>query len=91
VKNTGNRAGKEVVQVYMTDVVSSVVTPVQSLQGYAKVDLKPNQSKSVSISIPVQNLAVWTLDSKFVVEPGKFTVQLGSSQTIRINGTVTVQ
>ncbi|CAE6455078.1 unnamed protein product [Rhizoctonia solani] len=91
VKNTGKRAGKEVVQVYMTDVVSSVVTPVQSLQGYAKVDLQPGQSKSVSISIPVQNLAVWTLDNKFVVEPGKFTVRLGSSQTVYINGTVTVQ
>ncbi|CUA75114.1 hypothetical protein RSOLAG22IIIB_01757 [Rhizoctonia solani] len=91
VKNTGKRAGKEVVQVYMTDVVSSVVTPVQSLQGYAKVDLQPGQSKSVSVSIPVQNLAVWTLDNKFVVEPGKFTVQLGSSQTVQINGTVTVQ
>ncbi|KAH7340638.1 glycoside hydrolase superfamily [Rhizoctonia solani] len=91
VKNTGNRAGKEVVQVYMTDVVSSVVTPVQSLQGYAKVDLQPGQSKSVSVSIPVQNLAVWTLDNKFVVEPGKFTVQIGSSQTVYINGTVTVR
>ncbi|CAE6423351.1 unnamed protein product [Rhizoctonia solani] len=91
VKNAGNRAGKEVVQVYMTDVVSSVVTPVQSLQGYAKIDLQPGQSKSVSISIPVQNLAVWTLDNKFVVEPGKFTVQIGTSQTVHINGTVTVQ
>lgn len=91
VKNTGARAGKEVVQVYMTDVVSSVVTPVQSLQGFAQVDLQPGQSKSVSVSIPVQNLAVWTLNNKFVVEPGKFTVQLGSSQTVYINGTVTVQ
>ncbi|CCO28795.1 hypothetical protein BN14_02793 [Rhizoctonia solani AG-1 IB] len=89
VKNTGNRAGKEV--VYMTDVVSSVVTPVQSLQGYAKIDLQPGQSKSVSVSIPIQNLAVWTLDNKFVVEPGKFTVQLGSSQAVYVNGTVTVQ
>ncbi|KAG8753237.1 hypothetical protein FRC12_011608, partial [Ceratobasidium sp. 428] len=58
VKNTGARAGKEVVQVYMTDVVSSVVTPVQSLQGFAKVDLAPGQSKAVSVSIPIQNLAV---------------------------------
>ncbi|KAF8758750.1 Glycoside hydrolase family 3 [Rhizoctonia solani] len=91
VKNTGSRAGKEVVQVYMTDVVSSVVTPVQSLQGYTKIDLQPGQSKSVSISIPVQNLAVWTLENKFVVEPGKFTVQIGTSQTVHINGTVTVQ
>jgi beta-glucosidase len=75
----------------MVDVVSSVVTPVQSLQGFAKVDLQPGQTKSVSVSIPVQNLAVWTLDNKFVVEPGKFTVQIGSSQTVYINGTVTVQ
>jgi beta-glucosidase len=75
----------------MTDLVSSVVTPVQSLQGFAKVNLAPGQSKSVSVSIPVQNLAVWTLDNKFVVEPGKFTVQLGSSQAVYVNGTVTVQ
>jgi beta-glucosidase len=75
----------------MTDLVSSVVTPVQSLQGFAKVDLAPGQSKSVSVSIPVQNLALWTLGNKFVVEPGKFTVQVGSSQTVYVNGTVTVQ
>ncbi|KAG8715834.1 hypothetical protein FRC09_016268 [Ceratobasidium sp. 395] len=91
VKNTGARAGKEVVQVYMTDVVSSVVTPVQSLQGFAKVDLAPGQSKAVSVSIPIQNLAVWTLQNKFVVEPGKFTVQVGSSQNVYQNGTITVQ
>ncbi|ELU43962.1 beta-glucosidase, putative [Rhizoctonia solani AG-1 IA] len=94
VKNTGSRAVSHLTrspQVYMTDVVSSVVTPVQSLQGYTKIDLQPGQSKSVSISIPVQNLAVWTLENKFVVEPGKFTVQIGTSQTVHINGTVTVQ
>lgn len=91
VKNTGTRAGQEVVQVYMTDLFSSVVTPVQSLQGFAKVDLAAGESKSVSVSIPIQNLAVWTLDNKFVVEPGKFTVQVGTSQAVYVNGTITVQ
>ncbi|KAG8718107.1 hypothetical protein FRC08_005947 [Ceratobasidium sp. 394] len=91
VKNTGARAGKEVVQVYMTDLVSSVVTPVQSLQGFAKVDLAPGQSKAVSVSIPIQNLAVWTLQNKFVVEPGKFSVKVGTSQAVYVNGTITVQ
>ncbi|QRW14954.1 glycoside hydrolase family 3 protein [Ceratobasidium sp. AG-Ba] len=91
VKNTGTRAGKEVVQVYMTDVVSSVVTPVQSLQGFTKIDLAPGQSKTASVSIPIQNLAVWTLQNKFTVEPGKFTVQVGTSQAVYVNGTITVQ
>ncbi|KAG9097940.1 hypothetical protein FRC06_006984 [Ceratobasidium sp. 370] len=91
VKNTGARAGKEVVQVYMTDLVSSVVTPIQSLQGFAKVDLVPGQSKAVSVSIPIQNLAVWTLQNKFVIEPGKFSVRVGTSQAVYVNGTITVQ
>lgn len=75
----------------MTDVVSSVVTPVQSLQGFAKVSLAAGQSKSVKVSIPIKNLAVWTLQSAFAVEPGKFTVQVGTSQAVYVNGTVTVQ
>ncbi|KAF8610347.1 glycoside hydrolase [Ceratobasidium sp. AG-I] len=91
VKNTGARAGQEVVQVYMTDLFSSVVTPVQSLQGFAKVSLAAGQSKSVSVSIPIKNLAVWTLQNTFVVEPGKFTVQVGTSQAVYVNGTITVQ
>ena len=75
----------------MTDLFSSVVTPIQSLQGFAKVDLATGQSKSVSVSIPIKNLAVWTLQNKFVVEPGKFTVQVGTSQAVYVNGTITVQ
>lgn len=79
------------VQVYMTDLFSSVVTPVQSLQGFAKVDLAAGQSQTVSVSIPIQNLAVWTLNNSFAVESGQFTVQVGTSQAVYVNGTITVQ
>ncbi|RPD54124.1 glycoside hydrolase [Lentinus tigrinus ALCF2SS1-7] len=91
VHNTGDREGKEVVQVYITDLVSSVVTPNQELVGFQKVDLAPGESQKVTIPVNSTQLAVWSLSNKFLVEPGKFSVKVGTSDQTFLNTTLTVQ
>ncbi|KAG8218083.1 periplasmic beta-glucosidase precursor [Butyriboletus roseoflavus] len=61
VHNTGSMHGKEVVQVYMTDLFSSVVTPNMELIGFTKVDIPAGQSKTVTIPVMSSQLAVWSL------------------------------
>ncbi|KAI0333361.1 glycoside hydrolase [Cubamyces sp. BRFM 1775] len=91
VHNTGDRDGKEVVQVYATDVVSSVVTPNQQLIGFQKVDIPAGSSKRVTIPVNITELAVWTLDNKWVVEPGQFAIKVGTSDQTFLNTTLVVQ
>ncbi|KAI0033860.1 glycoside hydrolase family 3 protein [Vararia minispora EC-137] len=90
VKNSGLRDGKEVVQVYMTDVVSSVVTPNQQLVGFVKVDIPAGQSKTVSIEVLSSQLAVWSLKNTFEVEPGTFVIKIGTSDQSFLSGNLTV-
>ncbi|TCD71921.1 hypothetical protein EIP91_000053 [Steccherinum ochraceum] len=79
VHNTGHAAGKEVVQVYMTDVVSSVATPNQELIGFQKIDLAAGASQKVTIAVNNSQLAVWSLKNSWVVEPGQFVIKVGTS------------
>ncbi len=72
VKNTGNRAGEEVVQLYVQDVVGSITRPVKELKGFEKIYLEPGEEKKVSFEIKASNLAFWNADMKFVAEPGAF-------------------
>lgn len=90
VSNTGSRDGKEVVQAYVTDQVSTVVTPNQSLEGFKKVNIPKGQTVDVSISIPIQQLQVWTSSNKFVVEPGVFDIKIGSSSAAVLQSNFTV-
>ncbi|KDR71141.1 hypothetical protein GALMADRAFT_808036 [Galerina marginata CBS 339.88] len=91
VRNTGAVAGKEVVQVYMTDVVSSVVTPNQQLVGFQKVNIPAGGSATVSIKVLSSQLAVWSLKNSWVVEPGAFTIKVGTSDQSFASTTLTVQ
>lgn len=79
VTNTGNRAGAETVQCYIQDEVSSVVTPLMLLKGFQKVWLEPGETKMVKISIPFNEFGLWNENMKYVVEPGGFTIMIGSS------------
>jgi beta-glucosidase len=79
VANTGNRAGTEVVQMYIRDCVSSVTRPVKELKGFQKVLLKPGEKKSVSLEITPELLAFFDLQMKFTVEPGEFEIMVGNS------------
>ncbi|KAF8644321.1 hypothetical protein AX16_008529 [Volvariella volvacea WC 439] len=91
VRNTGSVAGKEVVQVYLTDVVASVVTPNQELVGFEKIELAPGESKTVSIKIESEQLAVWTVSNKWQVEPGEFRIKVGTSDQTFVQTTLTVR
>lgn len=91
VTNNSTRNGAEVVQVYVKDLISSIVVPNIQLKGFAKVDIKAGKSKTVSIPLKVADLGLWNIKMKYVVEPGKFQVLVGSSsQDFRGNATFTV-
>ncbi|KAI9566682.1 family 3 glycoside hydrolase [Boletus coccyginus] len=91
VHNTGSMDGKEVVQVYMTDLFSSVVTPNQELIGFTKVDVCAGQSQTVTIPVLSSQLAVWSLSRQWVVEPGNFTIFVGTSEEVYLNTTLWVE
>ncbi|KAF9066897.1 glycoside hydrolase family 3 protein [Rhodocollybia butyracea] len=80
VHNTGSVDGKEVVQVYLSAFVSSVVTPVQKLVGFQKINLAAGASQTVSIEVQSSQLAVWNLANQWAVEPGVFNVMVGTSE-----------
>ncbi|KII90947.1 glycoside hydrolase family 3 protein [Plicaturopsis crispa FD-325 SS-3] len=90
VTNVGSMDGKEVVQVYITDVTSSVVTPNQFLAGFRKVTIPAGASLAVSIQVLSSQLAVWTLNNSWAVEPGQFTVKVGTSDRSILSTTLTV-
>ncbi|THH02237.1 hypothetical protein EW026_g637 [Hermanssonia centrifuga] len=91
VHNTGKVDGKEVVQVYMTDVVSSVATPNQELIGFQKVLIPAGSSQTVTIPVTNEQLAVWTVKQAWTVEPGQFTINVGTSDQTFLSTTLTVQ
>ena len=77
--NTGNVEGKEVVELYIRDLVGSITRPVKELKGFQKVDLKPGESKNVSFTISVNDLKFYNSDLKYVAEPGDFKVFIGGN------------
>lgn len=79
ITNRGKRMGAETVQCYIQDEVSSVVTPLMLLKGFQKIWLNPGETKTVKITIPFEEFGLWNQAMKHVVEPGGFTVMVGSS------------
>lgn len=79
VKNTGKRAGKAVVQMYIRDVVSSVTRPIKELRGFSKISLEPGETKTVALMISPEHLRFTNIDMKYIVEPGDFEIMVGSS------------
>lgn len=87
IKNIGKREGAEVVQLYINDKISSVVTPYIELKGFEKVWLAPGETKTVDLKLTAKNLAFINTDMKPIVEPGEFEVFIGSSsRDIRLKG-----
>ena len=72
LSNTGTRAGTEVVQVYVRDLVGSITRPVKELKHFERVTLAPGENRALKVSIPVQELAFVGLDGVKKVEPGEF-------------------
>ncbi|HMT97624.1 MAG TPA: glycoside hydrolase family 3 C-terminal domain-containing protein, partial [Ferruginibacter sp.] len=79
VTNTGMLEGKEVVQLYIRDLVGSITRPVKELKGFQKINLKPGESKEVSFTITDEMLKFYNSDLKFVSEPGAFKVFIGGN------------
>jgi beta-glucosidase len=91
VKNEGARAGVEVVQLYMQDVVSSVSTPIKELRRFSKISLQPGEAGTCTFQLFPEDLALYDRDLHRVVEPGQFRVMIGSSsEDIRLQETFVV-
>lgn len=79
VTNVGRRAGTEVVQMYIRDLVSSVTRPIKELKGFRKIFLQPKETQTVALDITPESLSFWDVNMKYVVEPGEFEVFVGNS------------
>ncbi|HMI77394.1 MAG TPA: beta-glucosidase BglX [Ferruginibacter sp.] len=79
VTNTGKYDGKEVVQLYIRDVVGSVTRPVKELKGFQKIELKAGESKNVSFNITPEDLKFYNYDLKYDWEPGDFEIMIGTN------------
>jgi beta-glucosidase len=77
VTNKGSRAGAEVVQMYIRDMVGSVTRPVKELKGFQKVVIEPGQTKTITFTISEEQLSFYNPDLKWVAEPGQFQAMVG--------------
>lgn len=77
--NTGQRAGDEVVQLYIRDVAASITRPVRELKGFERVTLKAGEKRRVTFTLTPDHLGLWNREMRFVVEPGEFRVFVGNS------------
>lgn len=92
VKNTGERAGDEVVQLYIRDDFSSVTTYERVLRGFERIHLQPGEERTVNFTLTPQDLGLWDKNNLFTVEPGSFSVMVGaSSKDIRLKGSFEVK
>lgn len=92
VTNTGKVAGDEVVQLYIRDVLSSVTTYEKLLKGFERVHLNAGETKTVSFTIPRDELKLYNREMKFVLEPGEFNVMIGtSSNDIKQKGSFVIK
>ncbi len=92
VKNVGNHDGDEVIQLYLRDNVSSVYTPPIQLKDFEKVFIKKGESKIINFTLKPQHLTLYNIEMKETVEPGEFTVMIGSSSdNIKLRGSFTIK
>ena len=93
VRNTGDRAGREVVQLYVGDPVASVARPPRELKGFDSVTLEPGADGRVELTLDSRAFAFWSSrDGGWLVEAGEFTVAIGaSSRDIRLTETITIE
>jgi beta-glucosidase len=79
VENIGGRAGDEVVQLYLRDLVASVTRPLKELKGFVRIALKPGEQRRVEFTLASEQLGFYNRDLRFVVEPGEFRVFVGTN------------
>ncbi|MBU3099422.1 MULTISPECIES: glycoside hydrolase family 3 N-terminal domain-containing protein [Clostridium] len=78
VTNVGESDGTEIVQLYINDIVSSVMTPVKELKGFKRVFIKAGETNTVNINLAISDLIIVNADEEYVVEPGEFEIMVGS-------------
>jgi beta-glucosidase len=91
VQNTGQRAGEEVVQLYIRDVAASVTRPVRELKGFQRVTLRPGETRRLEFTLTPALLGFYNRDMRFVVEPGEFKVMVGTSSADQHELTASLQ
>jgi beta-glucosidase len=91
VKNTGKVAGKEIVQMYIQDVVGSTTRPVRELKGFQKIYLEPGESKIVSFEITPELMSHYNSELQFVAEPGEFIIFVGTDSETRNSSSFTLR
>ncbi len=79
VTNIGNRSGKEVVQLYIRDMIGSITRPIKELKGFEKIELDPGESKTLSFRIDPDMLKFYDYELNHVSEPGEFTLMIGGN------------
>ena len=79
VKNTGDRTGTEIVQLYMQDVTASLVRPVKELRDFAKVELAPNEEKCVELTLKKAEMGFYDNQGQYVKEDGLFRIYVGGN------------
>ena len=98
VKNVGDRTGKTVVQLYVSDLVSTPIRPVRELKGFEKVELRPGETKQVTFQLDKRSFAYWNQQiHDWHVETGEFAIEIGQSsrdiclkETLIVNSTVAI-
>ena len=92
LENTGKRDGKEVVQLYVRDKVSSVASPIQQLKAFRKELVRSGETRQIKLELPMAELALYNARMAEVVEPGEFEIQIGpASDDIRMKRTIIVK
>lgn len=86
IKNNGKVAGKEVVQLYIRDLIGSVTRPVKELKGFEMIELKPNETKKVVFTIDEKTIEYFTANRKWEAEAGDFKVFIGGSSITKLEG-----
>jgi beta-glucosidase len=91
VANTGSRAGDEVVQLYLRDDAASITRPVLELKRFQRVTLRPGERRTVRFTLTPEDLSLWNLQMRRVVEPGTFTISAGPNSVQLKSATLTVR
>ena len=79
VTNSGNFTGKEVVQLYIRDIIGTSTRPVKELKGFQKIELKPGENKTVTFNITPEDLKFYNPELKYDWEPGEFKIMIGGN------------
>ena len=90
VTNSANYDAKEVIQLYIRDLVGSVTRPVKELKGFQKVSFKKGETRTITFTITEEDLKFYNYDLNFVAEPGEFQVFVGTNSDTKNMATFTL-